>query len=244
MYPKDAKILRSIFAMSIKDIETDKPVFKSLLVAQGHLYKENIKMSKLPPSKLSNPSPLLKSSQVWNNDITQSYIQSTEKLIRKLYLHLVPELRLPSENPTLTHFSNLWSSWFWSLLESLYDQTSRERNGNESHLWRSFFLLLLRQLRKYHRSNWCLRGPLFLPRNQKESPQVQIPISYIQKLPVRCNICWPRNRWYSSTSKSLPDTTRTTLPTVHLFQILITPRKTQLVHTHSTRRILCFSISR
>ena len=101
--PKGANILSGRYVLVIKNVVTDKPVFKARLVVQGHKDKDkNILVHN--STNLRQSSTLLiaflaaiHNFRIWSHDVNRAYLQSSEKRMRKVYLKPPKELNLSSD---------------------------------------------------------------------------------------------------------------------------------------------------
>lgn len=99
----DANVLSSRFVLSIKDRNLPTEEYKARLVAQGHRDKDKAYLvhdsTNLRQSSIRTISSLssIKDFQVWSHDVSQAYLQSSELLLRKVYLIPPPELNLPDD---------------------------------------------------------------------------------------------------------------------------------------------------
>lgn len=101
--PKDANIFRSRFVLAIEYIDTDNPVLKARLIAQEHRNKHKNVLLPNSPTVLQSSIKMITSTtapkkfKIWINDVTQAYLQSTENLLRNIYLHPIPDLTISSD---------------------------------------------------------------------------------------------------------------------------------------------------
>ena len=101
--PKDANKLSGRYFLAIKNVETEKPVFKARFVVQGHRDKDkniivhnstNLRQSS---TRLIASLAAVHIFRIWSHDVSQAYLQSSEKLMRKVYLRPPKELNLSSD---------------------------------------------------------------------------------------------------------------------------------------------------
>lgn len=134
--PEGANILGSRFVLSIKNKDTGDEVYKARFVVQGHKDREkdflvhissNLKQSSI---RLVLSLAAIFGFNIWSQDITQAYIQSSEKLMRHIYIKPSKELRLSKDyllkllKPLygLSDSGDSWYSTFTShLKDDLYD---------------------------------------------------------------------------------------------------------------------------
>ena len=88
-----------MFVVTIKDIETNKPIFKARYVAHGHRDKEkkqlvhNSTTARQSTTRMMLALAAIMGFNVWGQDMTQAYLQGAEKLMRDVYLKPGPELK-------------------------------------------------------------------------------------------------------------------------------------------------------
>lgn len=100
---RNADLVSSRFDLTVKNLEADQPIYKARLIAQVHRPKDNHCLLHNSSTLRNSPIRIISliapthSWRIWNHDVTQAYPQSTEKLLRKLYLKKVPGLELTSK---------------------------------------------------------------------------------------------------------------------------------------------------
>lgn len=98
--PSDANIMTGGFIITIKNTETDEPIFKARFVIHGN--RDNEKGNLVHTSstvKQSSTRFLIALSscfgfKIWTQDISQAYLQSASKLIRDIYLQPGKDLEI------------------------------------------------------------------------------------------------------------------------------------------------------
>ena len=100
--PPGSNIISGSFVIAIRDVETDKPLFKARFVAHGHRDAEkhnlvhdstNVHQS----SVLLIALAVIMGFDICTEDITQVYLQSASKLLREVYLIPKKHLQAPAE---------------------------------------------------------------------------------------------------------------------------------------------------
>lgn len=99
---ENANILGGIFILAFKDKDTGKEVYRARFVAQGHKDMEKQYLVHNSPNLKQNSLFLLLLAallgfQIWSQDVSQTYLQSAEKLSRDIYTKPFKKFRLDQD---------------------------------------------------------------------------------------------------------------------------------------------------
>ncbi len=102
--PDGSNIIGGMFVITIKDVETEKPIYKARYVMHGHKDREKDLLVHDSTTVCQSSIRMLVSIatmfgfRLWSQDITQAYIQSASPLLRDVYLKPTKELEIPADS--------------------------------------------------------------------------------------------------------------------------------------------------
>jgi Reverse transcriptase (RNA-dependent DNA polymerase) len=111
--PANANLLGGRFVITIKDIGTERKLYKARDVVQGHRDKEKTSMvhhnttAKQQSTRLLTGLAAIFGFRVCTHDVQQAYLQSAESLLRDVYLKPPAVLNLRSDQ-VLKHLRPLY----------------------------------------------------------------------------------------------------------------------------------------
>jgi Reverse transcriptase (RNA-dependent DNA polymerase) len=101
--PTGANVLNGRFVITIKDVGTDKEIYKARYVGQGHRDKEKTSMvhhnttARQQSTRLLVGLAAIFGFRIYTHDVQQAYLQSAENLLRDVYLKPPAVLNLGSD---------------------------------------------------------------------------------------------------------------------------------------------------